>query len=58
MIEPPAGSGTQAETPEQNKLSATISVLPKPLERAGRVSDGHSPTSDALATDTLQRATR
>ena len=31
MIEPPAGSGTQAATPEQNKLSATISVSPKSL---------------------------
>ena len=29
MIEPPAGSGTQAATPEQNKLSATFSVSPK-----------------------------
>ncbi len=26
MIEPPADSGTEAATPEQNKLSATISV--------------------------------
>ena len=29
MIDTPAGSGTQAATPEQNKLSATISVSPK-----------------------------
>ena len=29
MIEPPAGSGTLAATPEQNKHSATFSVSPK-----------------------------
>ncbi len=31
MIEPPAGSGTQAATPEQNKLSAKNSVSPNAM---------------------------